>query len=237
MIGDPGVRLGSIIDLSLVDVPGIPVTVIFTAGCNFDCAYCQNAELIPIQSGVEMSVQEIVQRSLGNLTDGFCITGGEPTIHKDLPDLAQQLKTTHGGHVNLNTQGSVPEVLEKTLQHIDSVWFDIKAAPERYPEIIRKKSNPWHQVRRSIELLIDSTVEFWPRITYASRLMTANDVVQIADALNEMGYQGKLLVQNYIKSAGVRDETSTCCSEPDKSELGSIPDLLPKGVHLALEWR
>ncbi|MHA2374127.1 MAG: radical SAM protein, partial [Candidatus Thorarchaeota archaeon] len=74
-------RVASIIDISLVDVPGIPVTVIFTGGCNFDCPYCQNAELISLSSGEDLSPSEIVARARGHLTDGYCISGGEPTIH------------------------------------------------------------------------------------------------------------------------------------------------------------
>ena len=80
-------RIASVIDVSLVDVPKIPVTVIFTAGCNMDCPYCQNAEIIPLTSGTTMAISDIVDRVRGNFSDGYCITGGEPTIHKDLPDL------------------------------------------------------------------------------------------------------------------------------------------------------
>ncbi|MHA2177560.1 MAG: radical SAM protein, partial [Candidatus Thorarchaeota archaeon] len=80
-------RVASIIDISLIDVPGIPVTVLFTAGCNMDCSFCQNAEIIPTESGQEMGIPDIVNKLTGNLTDGYCISGGEPTIHKDLPVL------------------------------------------------------------------------------------------------------------------------------------------------------
>ena len=85
-------RIASIIDISLVDVPGIPVTVLFTAGCNMDCSFCQNAEIIPLESGSEMVISDIVERVRGNLSDGYCVTGGEPTIHKDLPLLLKALK-------------------------------------------------------------------------------------------------------------------------------------------------
>ena len=141
-------RLASIIDVSLVDVPGVPVTVLFTGGCNFDCPYCQNAELIPRKSGDDLAISEIVKRARGNMVDGYCITGGEPTIHKDLPDLLCALKEDGAEHVNLNTQGSVPDVLKECLPYLDSVWFDIKTTPNKYRQISRTRTNPWRRVKK-----------------------------------------------------------------------------------------
>ena len=123
-------RLASIIDISLVDVPGIPVTVIFTGGCNFDCPYCQNATLIANDSGEETTPQQLVAQVRDFLSDGFCITGGEPTIHPDLPDHLKALRFEIGGHLNLNTQGSVPSVLEKSLPFLDSVWLLFVTLPK-----------------------------------------------------------------------------------------------------------
>ncbi|MHA1135462.1 MAG: anaerobic ribonucleoside-triphosphate reductase activating protein [Candidatus Thorarchaeota archaeon] len=230
-------RIASVIDISLVDVPKIPVTVIFTGGCNFDCGYCQNAELIPLDSGTEMAIPELVEKVRGNLSDGYCITGGEPTIHKDLPLLLKALKEDGTDHINLNTQGSVPDVLEKCLPYLDSVWFDMKTVPERYAEITRVKSNPWFRVLRSIKLLIDSEVKFWPRTTYVGRLMNTAEIQKIANLLYELGFQGEYLIQNYKKSAGTRESEVATFEDPDESELKPILDSMPSGITLKLEWR
>ena len=230
-------RIASVIDISLVDVPKIPVTVIFTAGCNFDCGYCQNAEIIPLDSGNEMAIADIVERVRGNLSDGYCITGGEPTIHKDLPLLLQALKEDGADHINLNTQGSVPDILEKCLPYLDSVWFDMKTIPERYTEIVRVKSDPWARVRRSIKILIESKVMFWPRTTYVGKLMKPDEILQIANILHEMGFQGEYLIQNYKKSAGTRAEIVADFEESSQDELESLYDSLPSGITLKLEWR
>jgi len=230
-------RIASVIDISLVDVPKIPVTVIFTGGCNMDCGYCQNAEIIPLDSGTEMKIPDIVESVRGNLSDGYCITGGEPTIHKDLPLLLQALKEDGAGHINLNTQGSVPDVLERCLPFLDSVWFDMKSVPERYVEITRVKNNPWSRVLRSIKLLIDSDVSFWPRTTYVGGLMNANEIQRIADLLDELGFQGEYLVQNYKKSAGTRKSAVATFEEPEESELKPLLDSMPSEITLKLEWR
>ncbi|MHA1925436.1 MAG: anaerobic ribonucleoside-triphosphate reductase activating protein [Candidatus Thorarchaeota archaeon] len=229
-------RVASIIDISLVDVPGIPVTVIFTGGCNFDCPYCQNADIIPPTSGTEMSIEEIVQRSIGNLVDGFCITGGEPTIHGDLPDLIKALKTT-GLHVNLNTQGSVPAILKKCLPYLDSVWFDIKAPSEIYTRISRTSTNPWNQIEESMKLLISSEVAFWPRTTFTKSLLSTSDISAILLALVEIGFQGEYVIQNYVASAGVRQSEKARLQVPEISEIEIVKDDAPDGIEVRLDWR
>jgi pyruvate formate lyase activating enzyme len=230
-------RIGSIIDVSLVDVPGIPVTVIFTAGCNMNCPYCQNSELIPLDSGSEMTVQEIVQKAQGNLTEGYCITGGEPTIQSDLPVLLKHLRIDKNSHINLNTQGSVPKVLEQCLPYLDSVWFDMKAPPKRYQEVTRSKSNPWPRVQKSIEMLLESSVAFWPRTTYAGGLMSPIDIESILQTLAHFGYKGKYVVQNYVESIGVRPEEISHLTKPAREEIESLQDYVPPGISLQLDWR
>ncbi|MHA1862742.1 MAG: radical SAM protein [Candidatus Thorarchaeota archaeon] len=230
-------RIASVIDVSLVDVPKIPVTVIFTGGCNMDCGYCQNAEIIPLDSGTEMLIPDIVERVRGNLSDGYCITGGEPTIHKDLPLLLKALQADGADHINLNTQGSVPDVLEKCLQYLDSVWFDMKTIPERYIEITRVKSNPWSRVLRSIKLLIGSDISFWPRTTYVGQLMNADEIQRIANILHDVGFQGEYLVQDFKKSSGTRESDVSGFEEPERNELEPLRDSMPPGITLKFEWR
>ncbi len=230
-------RIASIIDVSLVDVPGIPVTVIFTGGCNFDCPYCQNASIIPPSSGDETSVVDLLSQVRGFLSDGFCITGGEPTLHKDLPEYLQALKNEIGGHINLNTQGSNPSVLRKSLPHLDSVWFDMKSAPTRYREVCRTNDDPWPRVQESIDLLIGSNVAFWPRTTYVGGLLDTNDIREILTFLKSVDFKGEYHIQNYIPSTGVRETEAEHFSSPPIEEIQSFLDKLPNDIETRLEWR
>ena len=230
-------RIASVIDISLVDVPKIPVTVIFTAGCNMDCPYCQNAEIIPLKSGVMMSIPEIVERVQGNMSDGYCITGGEPTIHRDLPDLLKALRDTGTKHINLNTQGTVPNVLKKCLPYLDSVWFDIKTVPERYAEVTRSRSDPWPRVLRSTKLLLDTNIAFWPRTTYVGRWMHPEEIERIANILAGLGFEGTYLVQNYVRSSGTRKSETEEFEESSSDEIEQIREKLPPTISLKLEWR
>ncbi|NWF96766.1 MAG: anaerobic ribonucleoside-triphosphate reductase activating protein [Candidatus Thorarchaeota archaeon] len=227
-------RLGSIIDVSLSDVPGKPVTVIFTGGCNFRCPYCQNSELIPLDSGVAVPLDEIVRRSQGHLTDGYCITGGEPTVHKDLPDLLALLREERGKHINLNTQGSVPTVLRRCLTYLDSVWFDMKTRPDSYPRVTGCTYNPWPSVRTSIEAVLDSHVAFWPRTTYASGLLSPDDILEIAHVLSELGFKGQYTVQNYVPRPSCQE--SEAMRRPQLDELKDLQNMDVNGVRIRLNW-
>ena len=97
-----------------------------------------------------MTIDAIVQQLRGNLTDGYCITGGEPTIQKDLLELLKQLRAEKTKHINLNTQGTVPDVLKESLVYLDSVWFDIKTIPSSYCKVTRVEKDPWPRIERSI---------------------------------------------------------------------------------------
>jgi pyruvate formate lyase activating enzyme len=230
-------RLASIIDVSLVDVPGIPVTVLFTGGCNFDCPYCQNASIIPLSSGDEKTIPEIVSDVKGFLSDGFCITGGEPTLHKDLPELLEALKTEIGGHINLNTQGSNPSVLSNSLPYLDSIWFDMKSASSRYKDVCRTKEDPWPRVKESIGLILESGVEFWPRTTYVGGLLDADDIREILAFLENVKFTGAYTIQNYIASNGVRGTEKERFTNPSIEELEPIVDNSPSNIKIRLEWR
>ena len=230
-------RVASIIDISLVDVPGIPVTVLFTAGCNLDCPYCQNAEIIPLSSGAELSIEAIVEKMSGHLTDGYCITGGEPTIQKDLPALLSQLSSEDDKHINLNTQGTVPDVLEKALPYLNSVWFDIKTIPESYCEVTRVSANPWSRIEKSLRLIQTSKSMLWPRTTYVGGLNKPSDILTIANLLSDIGYEGEYVVQNFKKSTGTRVADVENYYEPAADELNSIVDQIPPSITLRLEWR
>lgn len=230
-------RVASIIDISLVDVPGLPVTVIFTGGCNFDCPYCQNASLIPLDSGDEISPFELVSRAKGFLSDGFCITGGEPTLHKDLPNYLKALREQIGGHINLNTQGSNPSVLKNSLPYLDSVWFDLKASPKRYRDVCRVKDDPWPRVEKSIDLIVKSDVAFWPRTTLVENLLTLDDIRDIVRFLKSIKFGGRYMIQDYVASSGVRDTERSHFTRFQLADVQSFVGTLNPGFDIQLEWR
>lgn len=96
-----------------------------TSKCNIKCKYCYHDN-----NGSERSVDEIVQEAAANKhLAPFILTGGEPTTHKDLPEIIRELSEL--GEVNLLTNGIklcdesyLNELLDaglKTPQGIDEI--------------------------------------------------------------------------------------------------------------------
>ena len=75
--------------LSLVDYDGKVSATLFTATCNFRCGFCHNSALVLDTNALTpMSEDEIfdyLKKRFGIL-DGVCVSGGEPTLQKDLPE-------------------------------------------------------------------------------------------------------------------------------------------------------
>lgn len=135
-------RLGGITDISTVDWYGNISAVVFFAGCNFRCPYCQNASLIPIESGKEAPLDLLRQRieiSL-SLLDSVVFTGGEPLLQKDAMMEAAEIVKNFKLKLMLDTNGSLPNVVEILLDAdlVDRVAIDVKAplTAEDYGRVI-----------------------------------------------------------------------------------------------------
>ncbi|RLI35989.1 anaerobic ribonucleoside-triphosphate reductase activating protein, partial [Candidatus Bathyarchaeota archaeon] len=87
-------KFGGLQKTSLIDYPGRISSILFTPGCNLRCPYCHNWRLVLNPKGPFLSEDEVLQilRSRKRYVDAVVITGGEPTIHRDLPDFLKRLK-------------------------------------------------------------------------------------------------------------------------------------------------
>ena len=105
-------KIAGIQKLSLVDFDGHISSTIFTSGCNFACAFCHNSSLIPNNSDL-LKIDDIFDflQKRKNMLDSVCITGGEPTLHNDLPDFISKIKNM-GYLVKLDTNGTNPQMIE-----------------------------------------------------------------------------------------------------------------------------
>jgi pyruvate formate lyase activating enzyme len=147
-------RIGGLQKFTLTDFPGKVACIVFTVGCNFRCPYCHNKELVTgdIKEMPEEEFFQFLNKRKGKL-DGVVITGGEPTIHQDLPGFIQKIKE-HGFSVKLDTNGSNPEMLEKLVDEglVDYVAMDVKAPLEDYDKLCDDDPDI-EKFRRSIEIV------------------------------------------------------------------------------------
>jgi len=121
---------------TLVDFPGRLAAIFFLSGCNFRCGYCHNAALLAAhRDGMAWDrIEHAATLFRKHWADGVVITGGEPTLAPELPELIHRLKH-HGFAIKLDTNGSRPDVLAAILPEVDYVALDIKCSPAAYPHL------------------------------------------------------------------------------------------------------
>ncbi|MCR5664717.1 MAG: anaerobic ribonucleoside-triphosphate reductase activating protein [Oscillospiraceae bacterium] len=156
--------------LTLLDYPGRVACTVFTGGCNFRCPFCHNAPLVlperlaHDESGEETVLQFLKKRQ--GLLEGVAITGGEPLLHRDLPDFLRRIRSL-GYLIKLDTNGSYPEALQTVLDEglVDRVAMDVKNAPELYAKTVGLNAVDLGALERSRDLLLEGRVEYEFRTT------------------------------------------------------------------------
>ena len=154
--------------MTLLDFPGKVACTVFLQGCNYRCPFCHNSDLLGAQGSQSLSEDALLSflAKRRGLLDGVCITGGEPTLQKDLPLLIRRVKDL-GFAVKLDTNGSNPHMLKQLLEAgvLDYVAMDIKNAPSRYAETVGIPGFPLEKTEESIRLLLAGAVPFELRTT------------------------------------------------------------------------
>ncbi len=142
--------------MTLLDYPGKVACTVFTGGCDFRCPFCHNYELVdgsapPIMDDTELLA--FLEKRRG-LLDGVAITGGEPCLYKDLPELMRKIRAM-GFAIKLDTNGNHPELLKQILDEglADYVAMDVKNSPEKYALTIGLASIDLSNIRKSLALL------------------------------------------------------------------------------------
>ncbi len=129
-------KISGVEKLSLVDYPGRMCATLFTSGCNLRCPYCHNSGLVfnKYDAIDNEEIFEFLEMRKGML-DAVCISGGEPTLQKDLVDFITRLKVM-GYKVKLDTNGTNPLIVTYLIgfKMIDYIAMDIKNCWDKYPE-------------------------------------------------------------------------------------------------------
>ncbi len=164
---------------SLIDFPDKIATVLFTPGCNLRCPFCHNWRIIiePKPPFLREDTVLKILESRKKYVDAVVITGGEPTMHKEIPKFLKKLKD-RGFALKLDTNGFYPQILEASLPYIDYVALDLKTSLEKYPLLGAKNTK---NLLKTIEILKTGRVNYEFRTTVVPSFVEAEDITQIGE--------------------------------------------------------
>ena len=174
-------RLGGLQKMTLLDFPGRVACTVFTVGCNFRCPFCHNSSLVVSPEFPELSQDDFFAflRKRQGLLEGVAITGGEPLLHPDMPELLEKIRSL-GYAVKLDTNGAYPDRLKAILDArlADYVAMDVKNSKEKYERTVGV-TGVLPAVERSVELLRAGKTQFEFRTTLVDELHEPEDFTAI----------------------------------------------------------
>lgn len=190
--------------MTLLDFPGRIACTVFLGGCNFRCPFCHNSELFMGKPEKLMEDGEFFTflKSRKGLLDGVCVSGGEPTLYKDLPAFLVKIKEL-GFLVKLDTNGSRPEVLKALAREklIDYVAMDVKNSPAMYAQTVGRETMDIAPIEESLRFLIGGGLDYELRTTLVSQLHTEASIQDMGAWLAGLvpgRKPGKLFLQSFV---------------------------------------
>lgn len=193
---------------SLIDYPDKISSIIFLPDCNFRCSYCHNPDLIINPNKIKTIPEQEVINHLKNKKswiDALVITGGEPTLHKEIFDFLKKIKELNL-LTKLDTNGTNPIILKELIEKklVDFIAMDIKAPLEKYEKITKTNVNE-KNIQKSIDLIRNSSINYEFRITVVPELIAKEDLLEIAEwlkgskkfVLQQFNSRGKLLDKKF----------------------------------------
>jgi pyruvate formate lyase activating enzyme len=174
-------QIGGLQKLSLIDYPGVPAAVVFTQGCNIRCPYCHNPQLVyPHLFETSISDEEVFNffKKRQKLLKGVVITGGEPTLQKDLAEFIEKIKKLNL-LVKLDTNGTNPKVLKYLIDKnfLDFIAMDIKSPEDKYSLFFKKSG--LEMIKQSLNIIQSSGIPHLFRTTYDKSILNEIDLSAI----------------------------------------------------------
>ena len=173
-------KIGGFQKLSLEEFPGKLSCIVFTSGCNLRCGYCHNHQLILDSKTIpEKDIFDFLKQRK-KLIDAVVISGGEPTIQPDIIDFVKKIKEMNY-FVKIETNGTIPEVIEKLINIVDFISMDYKYPLEKYAEITGPVDIT--RIKKSKEILMNSKIPCDFHVTVIEQLFSKDVWKQLAKEL------------------------------------------------------
>lgn len=175
-------RIYGLQKMTLLDFPEHVACTVFLGGCDFRCPFCHNYELADGTARPEMSDKDLLSflsKRVG-LLDGVAVTGGEPCLNPELPQLLRDIRAL-GFATKVDTNGCHPDMLEKLLAEglVDYVAMDVKNSPGKYAVTCGVETVDMDKIYKSIGLLINGDIDYEFRTTVVKEFHEKEDFEKI----------------------------------------------------------
>jgi len=216
---------------SLIDYPKKISSVIFLSGCNFDCPYCHNPELVRDCKSCSDTFlsQESIFKFLKNRRSFFfflVISGGEPTLNADLLGFCEKIKNM-GYPVKIDTNGSCPEVIKELIDKnlIDYIAMDIKTDLKKY-FLLTKKDCIYKNILLNIENIMNSKISYEFKTTCIRPLVDAQIIEDISILIKGADLYALQQCQktNVLHPEFFKESYNVCYYKQELLEFKSIAD-------------
>lgn len=202
---------------TLLDYPGKVAATLFTQGCNLRCPYCHNKELIsgsPPEDFWDRADIEAFLKKRAPVLGGVCITGGEPTLHRDLPELIDFIHSL-GLLVKIDTNGLEP-VLLMNLE-ADYIAMDLKTSLERYDRMgcSLPTEEAEDRLQSSLDYIAGSGIPHQFRTTIVPGLVSERDIRRLLGRIPG----GSPLVLQRFRPGETLDPAYAECEAPAEEEM------------------
>lgn len=192
---------------SLIDFPGRLSTVIFSGGCNLRCKYCHNGDIVFNNSKLESySNEEILDflRKRKGLIEGLTVTGGEPTLAKNLIPFLENVKEL-SFYIKVDTNGLMPGVINQLLEKklVDYVAVDVKTSSEKYSELTDCDVD-FLKIIETIVILKKSNIDYEIRTTCVPAFLNLDDLHSIKQSI---GFVKKYCLQQFTTNVPLIDKS------------------------------
>lgn len=185
---------------TLVDYPNKIATLLFTAGCNLRCRFCHNPELVLPEKIKQLDLIPednffVFLQARKYLIDGVVISGGEPTLQRDLLAFCQKIKQETWLLIKLDTNGRDPVLIQQLIEQqlVDYIAMDIKIDEAQLFTLLQKKEKQ-HPYLQTIHLLIDWAIDYEFRTTMIYPYHTKKS---FASMLSLITWAKKYVLQTY----------------------------------------
>jgi pyruvate formate lyase activating enzyme len=216
--------ISAIQKLTLLDYPGKTACTVFLPGCNFRCGACHNPEFVIPEKikGIQHDFIpdyvffRFLQTRKGKL-DGVCITGGEPTVHRELEAFIKQIKAA-GFLVKLDTNGSNPNTVYRLLKQnlLDYVAMDVKAGTKQSYRAFTGGFTDFNKICETIELLKNSEIDYEFRTTLVEQFHSAAEFSKILELIDSAK---SYYLQNFENKNGCLNRHWENCDGFPKAQL------------------